>query len=217
MLEGLAPYRIRVEPFLFLSDRGDISARLEATYELLLTQRLVAQPRFETNVAARDVKKFGVAVPRVPCKEYCSSPVEFSSQAVSRLRLKNRKLLIWWIFLCFRGWHNLCVHNFATGWQQAENPRKEGKGIDMKKRILAVTAVLGLSVLVAGIGPAFAGGNEPQEHRTWQYEEAIETGTLPPSDAEKRAVEVGARPSSQAGSDSSAFDVDPRWKESGGE
>jgi hypothetical protein len=107
--------------------------------------------------------------------------------------------------------------NSATGWQQAENPRKEGKGIDMKKRILAVTAVLGLSVLVAGIGPAFAGGNIPQEYWTWQSEEAMETGTLPPSDAEKRTEKAVARPSSQAGRDSSAIDVDPRWKESGGE
>lgn len=87
----------------------------------------------------------------------------------------------------------------------------------MKKRILAGAAALGLSVLVAGVGPAFAGGNDPQEHRTWQYEEAIETGALPPTDAEKRAVEAGARPNSQASSDSSASDADPRWKESGGE
>jgi hypothetical protein len=87
----------------------------------------------------------------------------------------------------------------------------------MKKRILAGAAVLGLSVLVAGIGPAFAGGNVPQEHWTWQSEEAMETGTLPPSDAGKRAVEAGVKPSSQAGSDSYAIDTDPRWKESGGE
>ena len=59
-LEGLAPYWFHVEPFLFISDRGDISASLEATYELLLTQRLIAQPRFEMNVAAQDVEKFGV-------------------------------------------------------------------------------------------------------------------------------------------------------------
>lgn len=86
----------------------------------------------------------------------------------------------------------------------------------MKKRILAGAAALGLSALVAGVGPAFAGGNDPLEHRAWQYEEAIETGTLPPSDAEKRPVESGALPSSHASGDSSAIDVDPRWKESGG-
>jgi hypothetical protein len=87
----------------------------------------------------------------------------------------------------------------------------------MKKRILAGIAVIGLSVLVAGIGPAYAGGNIPQEHWTWQSEEAIETGTLPPSDAEKLAVEAGNRPTSQAGPDSYAIEADPRWKESGGE
>lgn len=77
--------------------------------------------------------------------------------------------------------------------------------------------MLGLSVLFAGIGPAFAGGNIPQDHWTWQSEEAMETGTLPTSDAEKRALEAGARPALQAGSDSCVIEVDPRWKESDGE
>jgi len=86
----------------------------------------------------------------------------------------------------------------------------------MKIRILAAAAALGLSVLIAGIGPGFAGGNDPLEHRAWQYEEAMETGTLPPSDAEKQSVESGALPSPHASGDSSAIDVDPRWKESGG-
>lgn len=58
--EGLAPYRFDVEPFLFVSEDGDVSARLAATFDLLLTQRLIAQPRFETNAAAQDAKEFGI-------------------------------------------------------------------------------------------------------------------------------------------------------------
>lgn len=50
-LQGLAPYRFDIEPTLFLSHKGKVSARLTASYDVLLTQRLVVQPRLETNVA----------------------------------------------------------------------------------------------------------------------------------------------------------------------
>jgi copper resistance protein B len=59
-VRGLAPYWFNIEPALFISQDGDVSARLEAEYELLLTQRLIAQPRLEVNVAAQEVKKFVV-------------------------------------------------------------------------------------------------------------------------------------------------------------
>jgi copper resistance protein B len=59
-VQGLAPYWFNNEPALFISQDGDVSARLEAEYELLLTERLIAQPRLEVNVAAQEVKKFGV-------------------------------------------------------------------------------------------------------------------------------------------------------------
>ncbi|TVV76311.1 copper resistance protein B [Sphingomonas solaris] len=53
--EGLAPYWFEVEGAVFLSDRGDVLARLEAYYDQRLTQRLVLQPRAELNFAAQDV------------------------------------------------------------------------------------------------------------------------------------------------------------------
>lgn len=89
----------------------------------------------------------------------------------------------------------------------------------MKKRILAGAAALGLSVLVAGVGPAFAaggGGIAPLEHWPSQPAEAIETGKLPPSDAGKQAMETVVFPSAQLGADPYTIEVDPRWKESGG-
>ena len=58
--EGLAPYWFELEPTLFVSEHGDISARLAATYDVLLTQRLILQPRFDLNAALQDVPKFGV-------------------------------------------------------------------------------------------------------------------------------------------------------------
>jgi copper resistance protein B len=59
-LEGLAPYWFEVNPELRISEDGDVSAHLEAEYELLLTQRLILQPRFETAIAAQEVEELGV-------------------------------------------------------------------------------------------------------------------------------------------------------------
>jgi len=54
-IQGLAHYWFEIDGAVFLSDEGDLSARLEAEYEFLLTQRLVLQPRTELNFAAEDV------------------------------------------------------------------------------------------------------------------------------------------------------------------
>ncbi len=54
-VEGLAPYWFDVEGALFLSDRGDLTARAEAWYDQRITQRLIAQPRVELNMSAQDV------------------------------------------------------------------------------------------------------------------------------------------------------------------
>jgi copper resistance protein B len=53
-IQGLAPYWFEVDGAVFLSEEGDLSARFEAEYEFLLTQRLVLQPRTELNFAAED-------------------------------------------------------------------------------------------------------------------------------------------------------------------
>lgn len=58
--EGLAPYWLEFEPALFLSENGDLSARLAATYDALLTQKLILQPRVEVNVALQSAREFGV-------------------------------------------------------------------------------------------------------------------------------------------------------------
>lgn len=53
--EGLAPYWFEVGGALFVSNKGDIHARVEGYYDLNLTQRLVLQPRAEVNLAAQNV------------------------------------------------------------------------------------------------------------------------------------------------------------------
>ncbi len=58
--QGLAPYWFDLEPALFVSDKGDVSARITGTYDLLFTQHLILQPRLEINAALTDVPQFGV-------------------------------------------------------------------------------------------------------------------------------------------------------------
>ena len=57
-IEGLVPYNYEFESALFIDQNGDVSARLSLTKDMLLTQRLILQTRFETNAAVQRVEKF---------------------------------------------------------------------------------------------------------------------------------------------------------------
>ncbi|MEX0827681.1 MAG: copper resistance protein B, partial [Haliea sp.] len=59
-LQGLSKQFFEVDTALFVSDDGDVSARLEAEYEVLLTQKLIAQASVETNIAAQSARRFEV-------------------------------------------------------------------------------------------------------------------------------------------------------------
>ncbi|MBT8077882.1 MAG: copper resistance protein B [Gammaproteobacteria bacterium] len=59
-LQGLAPHWFEVDAALFLSDEGVLSARLEAEYDLRLTQRLILQPRAETEAGFGDDDELGL-------------------------------------------------------------------------------------------------------------------------------------------------------------
>lgn len=54
-VQGLAPYWFEIDANAYLSEEGDLSADFEAEYDLLLTQRLVLQPRFEAGFAFQDI------------------------------------------------------------------------------------------------------------------------------------------------------------------
>ena len=58
-LQGLAPYRFDIEPTLFLSQKGKLSGRFTGTYDVLLSQRLILQPRLETNFALQKDEEIG--------------------------------------------------------------------------------------------------------------------------------------------------------------
>lgn len=54
-VSGLAPYYFETEAHLFVSDEGDVSARLRQENEFLLTQKLILTPYVEANLFAQDV------------------------------------------------------------------------------------------------------------------------------------------------------------------
>lgn len=57
---GLAPYWFEIDGALFLSDKGDLTARFEAEYDQRITNRLILQPRVEFDLAAQDVPELGI-------------------------------------------------------------------------------------------------------------------------------------------------------------
>jgi copper resistance protein B len=57
-LTGVAPFWIELTPAFFVSRDGQTSARFEAQTHLQITQNLVAQPRFEVNVAFQNAERY---------------------------------------------------------------------------------------------------------------------------------------------------------------
>lgn len=59
-LRGLAPYYIEFDATAFASEKGRLSGRFEAEYDLMLTQRLILQPSVEINAALSGESRRGV-------------------------------------------------------------------------------------------------------------------------------------------------------------
>jgi copper resistance protein B len=59
-VQGLAPYWFEIDGAVFLSTKGDLTARLEAEYDQRLTNQLILQPRLELDLAAQDVRELGI-------------------------------------------------------------------------------------------------------------------------------------------------------------
>ncbi len=58
--QGLAPYLFEVDAAAFVSNRGDVTARIEAELDQRLTQRLILQPRVEIALSAQDIPELAV-------------------------------------------------------------------------------------------------------------------------------------------------------------
>ena len=53
-IQGLAPQFFKVSALGYVSGEGHLGARLEASYDLLITQRLILQPQLELNFYTKD-------------------------------------------------------------------------------------------------------------------------------------------------------------------
>jgi copper resistance protein B len=59
-VQGLAPYLFEVDAAMFVSHRGDVTARIEAEADQRITRSLILQPRAELNLAAQDIPQLGI-------------------------------------------------------------------------------------------------------------------------------------------------------------
>jgi copper resistance protein B len=59
-VQGLAPYWFEVDAAAFLSTDGDLSASVEAEYELRFSQRITLQPRAEIGFSASDIPELEI-------------------------------------------------------------------------------------------------------------------------------------------------------------
>ncbi len=59
-VQGLAPYMFEVDAALFLSHRGDLTAKIEGELDQRITQRLILQPRAELSLSAQDIPELGI-------------------------------------------------------------------------------------------------------------------------------------------------------------
>lgn len=59
-VQGLAPYWFEIDAAVFLSDRGDLTARIEGEYDQRITNQLILQPRIEATLSAQDVPDIAI-------------------------------------------------------------------------------------------------------------------------------------------------------------
>jgi copper resistance protein B len=59
-IEGLAPYFFEFAPTFYFSNRGFFAGRVEGSYDILITNRLIAQPQFELNIYSKTNPSRGV-------------------------------------------------------------------------------------------------------------------------------------------------------------
>lgn len=58
--QGLARYWFEIEAFALVGEDGDVTGSLEASYDILLGQRLILEPELEIAVASEAIPEFGL-------------------------------------------------------------------------------------------------------------------------------------------------------------
>ena len=91
-IQGLAPYSFDLEATAYIGASGRSHVRFEAEYELLLTNRLIAQPLFETEIYGKADPEHGFGAGLVHDGPRRASPlrVEARIRAVHRHHLEEQ-------------------------------------------------------------------------------------------------------------------------------
>ncbi|WP_027873503.1 copper resistance protein B [Spongiibacter marinus] len=63
-IQGLAPYHVEVDAAVFINDQAELSAELELSYELRLTQRWILEPEITLEAAAQGDSESGAGLRR---------------------------------------------------------------------------------------------------------------------------------------------------------
>ena len=63
-IQGLAPYHFEVDAAVFINDQAELSAELELSYELRLTQRWILEPEITLEAAAQGDSENGAGLRR---------------------------------------------------------------------------------------------------------------------------------------------------------
>lgn len=59
-LQGLAPYHFDIDAALFIGEKGRTAVRLNADYDLLITQKLILSPEVEVNFYGKNDAELGI-------------------------------------------------------------------------------------------------------------------------------------------------------------
>ncbi|WP_428027352.1 copper resistance protein B [Altererythrobacter sp.] len=59
-VQGLSPYLFEIDAAAFLSDKGNLTARIEAELDQRITQRLILQPRAELALSAQNIPELDI-------------------------------------------------------------------------------------------------------------------------------------------------------------
>ncbi len=59
-VQGVAPYHLEIDIAGFVSNKGDVTARIEGEYDHRLTQKIILQPRAEINLSAQDIPELEI-------------------------------------------------------------------------------------------------------------------------------------------------------------
>jgi copper resistance protein B len=91
--DGLAPFSLETEAHLFLSDEGDLNARLRLEKDVLLSRRLIAQPYLEGELYAQDVGEKNIGAGLADLEIGLQTRYEFSKRFAPYLDLRYERKL----------------------------------------------------------------------------------------------------------------------------